>query len=135
MPSIAKKPDALSGSRPILGDPKIAYKTINARVQTVDTAPSDRQALKKRRCLIPADGFYESPRRQNSVLDNDAEIMVPVELESVTPYDSGYVAAMGRAIFIFANYEWTVVHTMEKLRPGFLNEWRFEEPDDGGKTR
>jgi hypothetical protein len=38
-----------------------------------------------------------------------------------TPFDSGYVAAIGRAIYIFANYEWTVVHTMEKLRPGFLN--------------
>jgi hypothetical protein len=42
-----------------------------------------------------------------------------------TPYDSGYVTAIGRAIFIFANYEWTVVHTMEKLRPGFLNKLRF----------
>jgi hypothetical protein len=42
-----------------------------------------------------------------------------------TSYDSGYVAAIGRAIFIFANYEWTVVHTMEKLRPGFLSKWRF----------
>ncbi|HJY92938.1 MAG TPA: SOS response-associated peptidase [Candidatus Acidoferrum sp.] len=40
-------------------DPKIAYKTINARVETVDTAPSYRQAFRKRRCLIPADGFYE----------------------------------------------------------------------------
>jgi putative SOS response-associated peptidase YedK len=36
-------------------DPKIAYKTINARVETVDTAPSYRGAFKKRRCLIPAD--------------------------------------------------------------------------------
>jgi putative SOS response-associated peptidase YedK len=40
-------------------DPKIAYKTINARVETVDTAPSYRQAFEKRRCLIPVDGFYE----------------------------------------------------------------------------
>jgi putative SOS response-associated peptidase YedK len=40
-------------------DPKIAYKTVNARVETVDTAPSYREAFKKRRCLIPADGFYE----------------------------------------------------------------------------
>ena len=40
-------------------DPKIAYKTINARVETVDTAPSYRQAFVKRRCLIPVDGFYE----------------------------------------------------------------------------
>jgi putative SOS response-associated peptidase YedK len=40
-------------------DPKIAYKTINARVETVDTAPSYRQAFKRRRCLIPVDSFYE----------------------------------------------------------------------------
>ena len=40
-------------------DPKVAYKTINARVETVDATPSYRQAFKKRRCLIPVDGFYE----------------------------------------------------------------------------
>jgi putative SOS response-associated peptidase YedK len=40
-------------------DEKIAYRTINARVETVDTAPSYREAFKKRRCLIPADSFYE----------------------------------------------------------------------------
>jgi putative SOS response-associated peptidase YedK len=40
-------------------DSKIACKTINARVESVDTAPSYRQAFKKRRCLVPADGFFE----------------------------------------------------------------------------
>jgi putative SOS response-associated peptidase YedK len=40
-------------------DPKVAYRTINARAETVDKAPSYRQAFLKRRCLIPADGFYE----------------------------------------------------------------------------
>src|ERR1700722_11900676 len=40
-------------------DPKISYRTISARTETVDKAPSYRQAFKKRRCLIPADGFYE----------------------------------------------------------------------------
>jgi putative SOS response-associated peptidase YedK len=40
-------------------DPKIAYKTINARAESVDTAPSYQQAFKKRRCLIPVDTFYE----------------------------------------------------------------------------
>jgi len=40
-------------------DPKVAYRTINARAETVDKAPSFRQAFAKRRCLIPADGFYE----------------------------------------------------------------------------
>jgi putative SOS response-associated peptidase YedK len=40
-------------------DEKIGFKTINARAETVDTAHSFRSAFKKRRCLIPADGFYE----------------------------------------------------------------------------
>jgi putative SOS response-associated peptidase YedK len=40
-------------------DAKIGYKTINARMEIVDTAPSYREAFKRRRCLIPADGFYE----------------------------------------------------------------------------
>ena len=40
-------------------DSKIAYRTINARAETVDRAPAFRQAFSKRRCLIPADGFYE----------------------------------------------------------------------------
>jgi putative SOS response-associated peptidase YedK len=32
---------------------------INARAETVDIKPSFKQSLKSRRCLIPADGFYE----------------------------------------------------------------------------
>jgi putative SOS response-associated peptidase YedK len=40
-------------------DRKIAYRTINARAETVDKAPSFRWAFAKRRCLIPADGFFE----------------------------------------------------------------------------
>jgi putative SOS response-associated peptidase YedK len=40
-------------------DPKIAYNTINAKGETLANSPTFREALKRRRCLVPLDGFYE----------------------------------------------------------------------------
>lgn len=47
---------------------KTGYCMINARAETIAEKPSFKQSFRTKRCLIPADGFYEWQHTENSKL-------------------------------------------------------------------
>ena len=47
-------------------DPSIGYKLINARSETVASKPSFRESFESRRCLIPANKFFEWSRTERA---------------------------------------------------------------------
>ena len=55
-------------------DAKVGYSTINARAEEAAAKPAYREAVKRRRCLVPADAFYEW---QRSDPDTDAKAKQP----------------------------------------------------------
>jgi putative SOS response-associated peptidase YedK len=61
-------------------DAKVGYSTINARAEEAATKPAYREALKKRRCLVPADAFYEWQR-----LDKKTKHPYAIALKSGEP--------------------------------------------------
>ncbi|NEP15595.1 MAG: SOS response-associated peptidase [Leptolyngbya sp. SIO4C1] len=66
-------------------DPSIGNRLINARAETAAEKPSFRNAFKRRRCLIIADGFYEWQRGKG--------------VQQKQPY---YIQLKDRSLFSFA---------------------------------
>ncbi|MBG0832128.1 SOS response-associated peptidase [Planomonospora sp. ID67723] len=72
-------------------DPSIGAKMINARVETVAEKPSFRRAFAERRCLLPADGYFEW-----AVLEEtDAKGKPKKQPYYVHPADGGPMAMAG----------------------------------------
>lgn len=62
-------------------DARFGYSTINARAEEVASKPAFREAFKHRRCLVPADAFYEWRR-----LDAKTKHPFAIALRSGKPY-------------------------------------------------
>lgn len=65
-------------------DPRIGSRMINARSETAAEKPSFRAAFKRRRCLIPASGFYEWDQHTR-----------PKQAYHITPIRDGLMAFAG----------------------------------------
>jgi putative SOS response-associated peptidase YedK len=62
-------------------DARIGLRTINAKAETIATAPAFREAIRYRRCLVPADAFYEWQK-----LDAKTRQPFAIALKSNEPY-------------------------------------------------
>ena len=60
-PQAGRRLDLLSWGLvpPWAKEPDVGARMINARAETAATNPAFRAAFRRRRCLVPADGFYE----------------------------------------------------------------------------
>src|SRR2546430_16800601 len=63
-------------------DPSIGSRMINARAETLAQKPAFRTALQKRRCIVPADGFYEWRKEP----DGKTKTPMYVRLKSAEPF-------------------------------------------------
>jgi putative SOS response-associated peptidase YedK len=135
-------------------DPSIGNRMINARSETAQTKPSFRRAAASRRCIVPADGFYEWFRvpgartRQPYLIhrpDDEPfafaglwEQWRPPTVEGAEPLDSDEVLRTVTVLTTSANDAMGAIHDRMPvlLAPADWDEWlalerladgRFEE--------
>ena len=105
---------------------KHGYSTINARAETILTKPAYRDAFKKRRCLIPTDGFYEwrqsTPKQPFFIHRKDNE---PFALAGILErwQHEGEVIESAAIIVTSANKLMQPIHDR---MPVIINPWNFE---------
>lgn len=51
-----------------------------------------------------------------------------------TPIDDQYVCLVGKAVYLFAYYEWTIIYIIEQLEKGFVGEYSRGKPMTSGKV-
>ena len=62
-------------------DPLIGFQMIDARSETVAQKPSFKNSLRKRRCIVPSNGFYEWKK-----LDNKTKTPYYIKMKNNKPF-------------------------------------------------
>jgi putative SOS response-associated peptidase YedK len=109
--------------------------TINARAETVEESPTWRTPFKKRRCLVPADGFYEwlrvDPKNKQPFafrMANDAPFAFAGLWDAWREPDGGWVQSFS-IITTEANELMSPIHTRMPviLHPRDYDRWLARE--------
>ena len=51
------------------------------------------------------------------------------------PVDDSYVALVGKAIYVFAYYEWSIIYIIAHFQDGFVSEYSRGKPMTSGRVR
>ena len=112
---------------------EIRRMTYNAKIETVHEKPSFRDAFKKNRCLVIADGFYEwkstsSGKICHYIKSNDTDIFAFAGIFSEwTDKVSGEYVKSVSILTQSANSMMAKIHNIKKRQPVILNQEYQEE--------
>ena len=117
-------------------DPKIGWRTFNAKAETIDSAPLYRRAFEKRRCLIAVDGFFEwkalGKRRQPYAiaLEHGKPFALAGVWEGWQDPETGTWVRSCSIITTDANAQLGAIHARMPviLDPGDYARWLGEQP-------
>ena len=116
-------------------DARFGARTINARAETVAAKPAFRAAFRARRCLVPADGFYEwtGPRNMRRPIYIHRADGHPLALAGL--WESHAQFGHSFTIITTAPSDWmsTIHHRMPAiLEPGDWDAWLAAHDEDPG---
>jgi putative SOS response-associated peptidase YedK len=126
-------------------DPKGGRKPINAKCETVTTLPSFREAYRKRRCILPVDGFFE----WKAIKGQKAKQPYAIAMKNGSPFGIGGLwenwkdPTSGEWMRTFAiittDANELVVEIHDRmpliLAPTDYTRWLSDEPDPGDLMR
>lgn len=121
-------------------DPKKIRPMINARAETIAEKPAFRSAFKKRRCLIPADGFYEwteikGKKTPVRIKLNEGNLFAFAGLYEDWTSPDGEVIRTCTIVTVCANEKISKLHERMPaiLRPNLEQEWLSTSGDEKAK--